>query len=244
VSGSAVFTISPSGANHLDGNLADLEPRGHLYITAGFTNLPVSLALHTTNLADGYHDLTAVAYEGSHVRTQCRATQNVRIANSALSATFTILAGGPYTDVASTMQFSVVANTNNISKIELFSTGGSLGSVSSQSSAIFSIPGATLGLGLHPVYALVTASNAKQYRTETKWIRLVGPEPPFSATVNRGPILSWSATAGRSYDILSVTNLTNSFQIRATLLPTNGTAQWAETNSSASQRFYRVRTSN
>src|SRR6266702_3232985 len=163
----------------LDENVRDLEPRSHLYVTAGVTNLPLTFAFSSTNLPDGYHELTAVAYEGSHVRTQARVTQHVRIQNSSLSVTFATLFGGSNTAVGATLQFAVVANTNNISKIELFSTGGSLSNIVGQSSATFSVAGTNLGLALHPFYAIVTATDGKQYRTDTKWIRLIGADSPF-----------------------------------------------------------------
>jgi uncharacterized protein (TIGR03790 family) len=241
LSGSPTFNIQPAGTNRLDPNATDLEPRGHLYVTAGVTNLALSFAWDTTGLADGYHELTAVVYEGSHVHTQKRLAQTVRIQNTTLGATFTSLFGGSNTTLGSTLQFSVVANTNNISRIELFSTGGSQGSVVNQSSALFSVAGTNLGLGLHPFYALVTTATGKQYRTETKWVRLVGSELPFALALRAPPpLLSWPATAGRGYEILSATNLAGNFQVRAGVNPTNSFGQWLETNFGAAQRFYRV----
>jgi hypothetical protein len=167
----------------------------------------------------------------------------VRIQNNGWSATLNTLLGGSNTTVDAVLQFSVVATTNNISKIELFSTGGSLTNVLSQSSATFSINGTNLGIGLHPFYAIVTDTNNKKYRTDTKWIRLIGADVPFSVSITSPPKLSWPATAGRSYDILSQTNLTNTFQLRATVTPSNSLGQWSETDLSSPQRFYRVRTS-
>jgi uncharacterized protein (TIGR03790 family) len=245
LSGSSPIVIQPSGTQTLEQNLPDLQPRNHLYVTAGLTNLPLTFAFNTTTQADGYHELTAVVYEGSHVRTQQHATQIVRIQNSTLSATFTTLYGGSSTWVGATLQFSVAANTNNIAKIELFSTGGSLGSVANESTAIFSIAGTNLDVGLHPFYAVVTASSGKQYRTQTTWIRLVNTEAPFPVSLTAPPpVLSWPATVGSSYDILTTTNITNGFQLSTTLTPSNSPAVWTDTNPPAPQRFYRLRTSN
>ncbi len=236
------LTVSPSGAHPLTFNLSDLQPRNHLYITAGTTNLSFAFPFNTTLSSDGYHELAAVAYEGSHVRTQTRATQNIRIQNTSLSATFSVLVGDTNTAVEATMQFAVTANTNTISKIELFSTGGSLGAVSNQSSATFSVAATNLGLGLHPFYAIVTATNGKQYRTETHCIRLVGMDSPFTIQIDAPPpVLVWPATAGRSYDILSATNLTDAFQVRDTVTPSNSLGQWTETNLAPTQLFYQVR---
>jgi uncharacterized protein (TIGR03790 family) len=240
------FSISPTGTNPLQDNLPDLEPRNHLYVIAGLTNLPLTFPFNSATQANGFHTLTAVAYEGSHVRTQARAQQTIQIQNGALSATFTTLVGGTNTALEATLQFAVIATTNNISKIELFSTGGLQGTVSGLSNATFSVFGTKLGLGLHPFYAIVTASNGKQYRTDTKWIRLVSAEPLFGVSITTPPPhLSWPATAGRSYDILSATNIATNFQVRASITTSNNSGQWTETNpASAVQRFYRVRSSN
>jgi hypothetical protein len=117
--------------------------------------------------------------------------------------------------------------------------------VTGQSNAVFSVAGTNLDIGLHSFYAVVTASSGKQYRTETKWVRLIGPDSPFRISLaSPAPVLSWPATAGRSYDILTATNISNLFQLSATLTPSNGTAQWTDTNPPAPKRFYRVRTSN
>ena len=83
--------IQPSTAGALKKKIGDLRPRNHLYVTAGASALGADFTLDTSALADGYHELTAVAYEGSHVRTQTRATLPVVIQNTSLSATITLL---------------------------------------------------------------------------------------------------------------------------------------------------------
>jgi uncharacterized protein (TIGR03790 family) len=245
--GSASFAFAPSSTstNHLDESLEDLRPRNHLYLSAGSTNVPLIIPLNTTTQADGFHELSAVVYEGTHVRTETRIAQNIRIQNGTLNASLTTLPALSNATLAATIQFSVMANTNTISKIELFSTGGSLGSVSNLATAGFSIAATNLGLGLHPFYAIVTATNGKQFRTQTLMIRIVASDVPFPVGVTAPPpTLTWPATPGRSYDILSTTNLANSFQLRATVVATNSLGQWTETDTSATQRFYRVRTTN
>jgi hypothetical protein len=239
------FTYAPSQTNRLDGNISDLQPRAHLYVTAGVTNLPMTFGFNTTTQAFGYHDLTAVVYEGSHVRTQQRVSQTVIVSNGPLSATLTTLVGDTNTAIEATLQFSVVSNGSNITSIVLYSTGGALATNLNQSSATFSIPGTSLGVGLHPFYAVVSAAGGKQYRTETKWIRLIAKESPFQVSISSPTrTVSWPATAGRSYDILSTTNLTNAFQVLQSVTPSNSAPHWIDTNSPGPQRFYRVRTSN
>ncbi|PWU19681.1 MAG: hypothetical protein C5B50_06115 [Verrucomicrobia bacterium] len=242
------FSVLPAGAHAVQDNVPDLRSRAHLYLTQGVTNLSGSFSLNTANLPNGYHDLTVVAYEGSHVRTQTRATQTVRIQNGALAATLSVLSGASNTVMGLPLQFSVTANTSSISKIELFGTGGSLGSVTGQSNATFTVSSSLMGLGLHPFYAVVTGNTGAQYRTATTWIRLVTippfVEPPFSLTMTSPPPrLSWPATAGRSYDILSSPNATQPLQFRLSIIPSNSPALWIETNGSP-ENFYKVRTSN
>jgi uncharacterized protein (TIGR03790 family) len=241
-SGSTNLDISPIGTQALNQNVSDLQPRNHLYLTAGVTNLSLTFPLDTTALADGSHELTAVVYEGSHVRTQARMTQNVRVQNTPLSATFTLLAGASNTVLNFTLLFSVAANTNTISTIELFTTGGSVGVVSNLASATFAVAATNLGIGLHPFYAVVTRSDGKQYRTGTEWIRIGGSEPPFGLTLTMPPpVIGWPATAGRLYEVLSATNVKDTFQLRGAVTPSNSPGLWIDTITGAPQQFYRIR---
>ena len=240
-SGSPDLVVSPGGTQSLDLNFSDLQPRNHLYVTTGVTNLLFTFPLDTTTLPDGTHELEAVVYEGSHVYTQARVSQNVRVQNTPLSATLTTLAGAPNTVLDFTLLFSVTANTNTISKIELFSTGGSVGVVSNLSSATFAVAATNLGVGLHPFYAVVTRSDGKQCRTGTEWIRIGGTEPSFGLTLTAlPPSIAWPATAGRLYQVLNATNLTDPFQLRATVTPSNVAGLWIETITGMPQQFYRV----
>lgn len=242
LSGSSNLVINPNGTQALDQNLSDLQPRNHLYLTAGVTNLLFTFPLDTTTLSDGSHELAAVVYEGSHVRTQARVTQSVRVQNTPLNATFTALAGAPNTVLDFTLLFSVAANTNTIFTIELFTTGGSVGVVSNLSSATFAVAATNLGVGLHPFYAVITRSDGKQYRTGTEWIRIGGSEPPFGLTITAPPpTIAWPATAGRLYQVLNATNITDPFQLRATVTPSNIAGLWIETITGMPQQFYRVR---
>jgi uncharacterized protein (TIGR03790 family) len=172
LTGSTGLTFTPSN-DDLRENIADLLPRNHLYVRAGATNLALTFPLDTTRLADGYHTLTAVAYEGSHVRTQTPTSIPVRIQNTPLSATLTLPGFVDPASATGTYPVQVIANQSGVAAIRLFSTGGELGTVANQSQASFNLQGATLGPGLHPIHALVETSAGDSYRTETRWIRLV-----------------------------------------------------------------------
>lgn len=239
---SSNLAVAPTGPRRLDANVADLQPRNHVYITCGLTNLTIDFNLDTTVLADGFHELTVVAYEGSHVGTPKRATRRVKVQNSTLQAVLDCQGCDTNTAVEATLQFQVTANTSGIASIELFSTGGCWGAVSNQATAQFILAASHLGVGLHPFYAVVTRDDGKRYRTETKWIRLIGDEPPLKLSVaGVAPELSWPATAGRRYEILTATNLAQDFVLRDSVIPTNSAGRWMETNPNLPQRFYRLR---
>jgi len=153
-------------------NLSDLEPRNHLYVSAGASRLAVTCPLATTNLADGYHILTAVAYEGTDVRTETQTSLPVQIQNSSLSATLTVLDVTNTVPVDGSFQIQVTANTNNVSQITLFSTGGPFATVTNESTAIFPVAGTNFWQGAHPFYAIVQTSSGLQYRTQTQVVTI------------------------------------------------------------------------
>ena len=165
--------MSPTQQGTLTQNLSDLQPRNHLYVATGAPKLALNFPLDTTTLSDGYHNLTAVAYEGSDVRTETQVTLPVQVQNSSLSATLTLLDLTNAAPVQGTYHLQVAANTNTVSLITLYSTGGALGAVTNQSTATFQVAGTNLWAGLHPFYAIVKTSGGLQYRTGTQWIQLV-----------------------------------------------------------------------
>jgi uncharacterized protein (TIGR03790 family) len=231
----------PSGTNFLQDNLTDLRPRNHLYISSGAASLAVNGVLDTTRFPDGFHQLTAVAFEGTSVRTQTRISRNVRSQNTVLTAALAPLLAGTNATLDLPLQFTVTANANNIARIELFSTGGSVGVSSNQASVVFTVPSAALGLGLHPFYALVTDTVGNQYQTQTDWVRLV---PSFQLSISRPPLtLSWSTIPGLGYDVLATTNLASPFQTVTSLLASSTVIQWPIPTPAATAGYYRIRLS-
>lgn len=172
LTGTPTLVLSPASELPLNENLADLRARNHVYVTAGVSTLAQDFLFDTTGLADGYHELTVVAYEGSHVRTQSRITLPVRIQNTSLAASLTLSDLPDPSPAAGTYHLAVAANTNNIATIRLFSTGGELGATTNQPSSTFTVDGAYLGAGQHPFFAVVQTSDGRQYQTETRWVRL------------------------------------------------------------------------
>jgi len=234
---SANLQTIPAGTNTLASNVTNLRPRNHLYLSSGANVLSVGLVCDTTLLPDGDHQLTAVAYEGTSVGTQTRVTRNVRIQNTSLAATLTGLPAGSSLTLDQPLQFTVTANATNISRIELFSTGGSVAVATNQATAVFALAAADLGLGLHPFYALVTDRAGQRYQTQTVWYRIL---PTITLTLTgTPPVLAWSALPGRQYDLQFTTNLTAGFQTVTTLAATNSVIQWSLTTTGRAG-FYRV----
>ena len=231
-----LFT-TPVGTNPLADNVNDLRPRNHLYVSSGAASLAVNFSCDTTQIPDGWHQLTAVAYEGTSVETQTRAVRNVQIQNTSLSATLTALPAGTTAALNQQLQFTVTASTTNIARIELFSTGGSAGAVTNQAVAVFNLSAANFGLGLHPFYALVTDQSGNRFQTQTIWQRIV---PTITlALIGATPALMWPAIPGRQYDVQSTTNLTTAFQTVTTIAATNSVIQWP-LNLTGGAGFYRV----
>jgi uncharacterized protein (TIGR03790 family) len=235
----------PAGTPKLDENQADLQPRNHLSITAGLQSLPVTFAFDTSTQASGFHELTAVGYEGTHVSTQKRVSRVVRIQNHSLSASLALVAGSVTNALEGSLQFAVAASENNIASIELFSTGGSVGVISNQPAASFTVGATNLGVGLHPFYAQVRASDGRRYQTETMWLRVIGTEPPFRLTATANPVkLSWPSTALRQYEVLTSSVPAGPFQVAATMIAASNQVQWPDPVPSTTNRYYRVRSGN
>ena len=234
------LAVIPPGIHTLEDNLTDLRPRNHLYLSSGLSQLSVSPPLDTTRLADGFHELTLVCYEGTGVRTQTRLSRTILVQNTTLSAALSSNLTGTNVTLDAPLLFTVTANANAVSTIELFSSGGSLEVVSNQASVTFTVPSSLLGIGLHPFYALVTDASGHQYRTGQTSIRIV---PSIQLGISGPPfVLSWPAVTGVAYDVLSATNLGSPFQKAQTLVAPGPIVQWPIPFGS-SANFFRVRLS-
>ncbi|HYG24134.1 MAG TPA: TIGR03790 family protein [Verrucomicrobiae bacterium] len=172
LTGSSSLVISPAEEVALDQNVNDLLPRNHVYLTSGVSNLALTVALDTTLLTDGYHELTAVAYEGSHVRTQSRFTIPVQVKNHDFNATLSFSANTNIVAVSGQYQLNVTASSL-MSGAVLTTTGGTFNTVTGQNPAAFALTGTSVGVGLHPFHALVTSVTGHRYRTPPLWIRFL-----------------------------------------------------------------------
>jgi uncharacterized protein (TIGR03790 family) len=235
------FTITPLNQAPLNRNVDDLKHRNHLYISAGLGTLTAAATFNTALHPDGPHRLTAIAYEGTSVRTQTRTDTSIQISNNTWKAVLSPLLAGSNSAVSATLQFRVTASIATISNIELFTTGGLVASASGVNEATFNIAGNSLGVGAHEFYAVVTSNNGQRYRTSVVPVRLVTTAPPVRLVLSTPPpTLSWAAVAGRQYQVLGADNLPGPYTLQATVLPTNSAAEWTDPLPSSS-RFYRVK---
>jgi len=237
------FQMDPSAPVRLDENGPDLTPRNHLYLTAGSTNLDLTFPFDTAACPDGHHELTAVAYEGSSVRTRTRATTRVRIRNTPLEATLRCPVGQTEFAVEAAVPFDVMANRTDIDRIELFGTGGWLAAMTNAQTAAFALPGTELGAGQHSVVAVVTASDGARYQTAPVEFRLIGPEVPVTVAISPAPpTLSWTSVYGRTYEVLEGATATHIGDVAASLTASStGIASWRIPMPLQTARFYRVR---
>lgn len=230
--------ILPAGTKTLEDNLPDLRPRNHLYLDDGFARLSLSASLDTAQLADGFHELTLVAYQGNSVRTQTRVSRLVQVRNTSLSANLAAQVAGTNVTEDFPLTIAVTANSNVVRRIELFSTGGLIGVVTNQSAALFPVPSELLGLGRHPFFAVVTDSFGRQFRTQTIDLRIV---PALGLSISpQPPALSWTSVPGLTYGILSSSNVLGPFQPATTLVASGTNVQWQIPGPPSAPAFYRV----
>ncbi|WP_205881046.1 TIGR03790 family protein [Limisphaera ngatamarikiensis] len=237
-------TVEPAGTQTLEENLEDLQPRNHLYLAAGVTNLALTFAWDTTREADGWHECTAVAYEGTHVATQGHLRRTFRVVNTGRTAALTPWNAGPLTKLGSTLRWRVTVEPGPAARVELHTTGGAWAAETNVTTALFEVPGPDLGEGLHPFFAVVTWPDGVQYRTETHWVRLIpdnAPAGPLRLEMEGPPWrLRWPVVVGRTYTVWSTDDLGLPFQARGTWVATNSPMEWIEPAPHAGARFYRV----
>jgi uncharacterized protein (TIGR03790 family) len=240
LSASSNLVVLTAGEHAFEDNLSDLRPRDQVFLSCGWAQLSVPVTLDTTPLADGFHELRLVEYEGTSVRTQTHISRTVQVRNGNLSAGLSSGIAGTNVSLDTPLTVSIQANSINISSIDLYTTGGLIGTVSNQATASFAIPLTWLGVGLHPFYALVSDSQGNRFRTQTLTLRII---PPLALTLSSSPLkLSWSSVPGLSYDILASSALANGFQRIDTVTATAATAEWP-VPSAGTPSFYRLRLS-
>lgn len=242
--GSPALVVTGGAPGRLIENATDLEPRNHLYLSAGLSQLRADLAFDTTFYADGWHELTAVAREGTSVQTAARVSQWVLIRNTSLEAECVSAWGEGTVAIEAPLTFIVTANRTELVRIDLFGTGGRLDTVAGATNATFTVNGRELGPGWHSFYAQVVGVDGATYRTRPLRLHLVEGEAEFAlAAGGIPPVLSWPATPGRIYEVLSEESPGGTETVEASLTaPAGNRLEWPLPDLPETVRFYRVRT--
>ena len=239
--------VQPGASQRLDERPNDLQPRNHLYLAAGKSRVDLLIPLDTTLLSDGFHELRAVAYEGTSMATQTHVPIQVRISNTGLEAACELVGASGPVYVGDQAQVRVSAGPQAIRRIDLFTTGGRLAGSTNESISTFTLRGDVLGAGSHSVYALVTDTDGRQYRTAPAIVTFYR-HPPIRLTWSGTPAqaLSWTGEMGFRYEILSADALEGAWRLRDTILSGNGgLLTWSDPElaepGAPAERFYQVR---
>lgn len=147
-------SLAGTYAGRFVSNTDVMSARGQVLLASGRTNLAAGYTLDTTGLADGPHSLEVVAYEGTAVRTQGRATIPFVVDNNAITCTVAqpgpnsnILLGRPVTTVVE------AASGGTITQAALY-VEGKLLAASNSAPCQFIWDSAAYGAGVIGVQAL------------------------------------------------------------------------------------------
>lgn len=241
----AGLQIQPGITAQLDERPNDLQPRNHIYVSAGVLQMTLTFALDTTALPDGPHELRAVVYEGSSVATQTHFPVAIEIRNSDFAASLDAVDALGSHEVGTPALFAVTASAP-ASRIEWFSTGGKIGEVADLATTTFSVDGNHLGAGRHQVFAVATDSAGRQCRTRTLEVVFLRHPPITLAWAAPLHELSWNGLAGFRYEVLAADALGGTFAVQHSVTATNtGALRWTDPDGAGTDkpgaRFYRVR---
>lgn len=108
--------------------------------------------------------------------------------------------------------------------------------MTNQAAAVFAVSASYLGLGLHPIYAVVADQAGNLFQTATSWYLL----PALTLTLTGSPpVVAWPAIPSRQYDLQFASGLNTSFHTVATIMATNSVILWPLSTSNDAG-FYRV----
>lgn len=119
------FITNDSFSDRFNDNADVLRARGTIFLSAGQEILAASRALDTTNLPDGPHELQVVAYEGSAIKTQGRASAPFIVDNNSITcAVVSPLSGQNFSrGVAITTQVAAATSIGSITQVQFFAEG-------------------------------------------------------------------------------------------------------------------------
>jgi hypothetical protein len=99
-------------------------------------------------------------------------------------------------------------------------------------------PGTVLGTNL---VQLVFTNSSGVYLSDSMTVILQPPPPPMiTGLSSNNQLVTWSSTAGLTYEVFATTNLTQPFKLISTNIPSQGSTTTFYDTNAATQKFYEV----
>jgi uncharacterized protein (TIGR03790 family) len=210
--------VGPGFTDHFNDNSNVLSARATIFLSEGRTNLVGTYSLVTTNLADGPHELTAVVYEGTAVRTQGRVTIPFVVDNNAVACAIT----NPPTGGTALLSESVTAyvQASSVTSVEFYVEGKRLASTNAIP-YVFSFAATNYGVGSVTLQAKAYASTGESVLSSNVTVTIL-PDYDFDSLDDNWEIQNWgSITNYTGVDDPDSDSVNNADEYTADTQPTN-----------------------
>lgn len=151
--------IDGSFVDHLNDNADVLAARAAIFLSEGCTNLSASYRLIVTNLANGPHELSAVAYEGTAIGTQGRVRIPFLAANNTARCLITNPPNGSTFLLGDAVKAQVAASADSPVTSVAFYVEGKRVSSTDSAPCEFSFSTTNYGVGVVGLQARAYATN-------------------------------------------------------------------------------------
>ena len=189
-----------NSAGNFSYNSFVLSARATVFLSEGRTNLAGAYSLNTTTLADGPHELMAVAYEGTAVRSQGRVKIPFVVNNHTASCVITSPADHASFLLGTSVTVHVSASAaggGSVSTVQCYVEGKLLASTGT-APYVFTFPATNYGVGLVGVQARSVSSNGDAVLSERRDLVIL-PDYDFDGIDDNweiqhfGAITNWGA---------------------------------------------------
>jgi uncharacterized protein (TIGR03790 family) len=166
-----------SFSGHFDDNVDVLRGRGEVFLSAGRPALTTVCALATTSLPDGPHELCAVAYEGSALKTQGRAIAPFSINNNSITCVVArpLPLQSSLRGAALTAEVSAATGDGAVTQVVLYAEGKLFARTGAPPYA-FAIPTTNFGAGPLTLQARADSDAGDSALSESRTVHLFTDE--------------------------------------------------------------------
>lgn len=178
-----------SFSDRFNDNADVLSARATVFLSEGSTNLSAGYSLITTNLADGPHELTVVAYEGTAVKTQGRVTIPFIVDNHAVECAIT----NPPSGGTALLSESVTAHVqaSSVTSVEFY-VEGKLFASTHTTPYVFSFAATNYGVGALNIQAKAFTSGGASTLSSNVLLTIL-PDYDFDALEDNWEIRNWGS---------------------------------------------------